>query len=225
VDKGIPVVLGEFAAMKRDQTVCADLDLHLASREHFYQVVTKSALDHGLLPFAWEIGMAEGLLFDRTTPAVGDPQVLDAMLVGAGKLVGLSNRPHSWTVSNEATDMDTTAYMGLTLNQAGAAATYNFATPMKWSGATLKVVLNFDQAFVSDRNGGMEGLLQFFTYSNGQVASEWNCWTGYKVLVAGRDTEFTCSTFSIPDATAVGIQFFAKTGAVTIKRASIKLAQ
>ena len=89
----------------------------------------------------------------------------------------------------------------------------------------MKVVLNFDQAFVSDRNGGMDGLFQFFTYSDGWAASEWNCWTGYKTLVAGQDTEFTCSAFNIQNAVGLGIQFFANTGSVTIKRATIKLAQ
>jgi xyloglucan-specific exo-beta-1,4-glucanase len=225
VDKGVPVVLGEFAAMKRNSTVCADMDLHLASREHFFEVVTRSALAHGILPFAWEVGVAEGLVFDRKTPAVGDTQVVDAMLVGAGKLLGLSNRPHSWNVSSDATDIDSSAYMQLAINKEGAAATYNFASPVNWSGATLKVVLNFDQAFVTDRNGGMEGLFQFFTFSDGWTASEWNCWTGYKTLVAGQDTEFTCSAFGIPNAVGLGIQFFAKTGSVTIKRANIKLAQ
>jgi hypothetical protein len=87
------------------------------------------------------------------------------------------------------------------------------------------VVLNFDQAFVSDRNGGMDGILQFFTYSDGWGTSEFNCWTGYKALVAGQDTEFTCSAFNLQNAVGLGIQFFAKTGSVTIKRASIKLAQ
>jgi hypothetical protein len=147
------------------------------------------------------------------------------MLVGAGKVVGLSNRPHSWIVSNEAADSSSTAYMQATLNQAGAAATFNFANPMNLSGATLKVVLNFDQAFVSDRNGGMDGILQFFSFVDGSTASEWKCWTGQKALVAGQDTDFTCSAFGIPNAARLGIQFFAKTGAVTIKRATIKLAQ
>jgi endoglucanase len=225
VDKGVPVVLGEFAAMKRNSTVCADMDLHLASREHFFEVVTRSALAHGLLPFAWEVGVAEGLVFDRKTPAVGDTQVVDAMLVGAGKLVGLSNRPHSWKVSSDARDIDSSAYMQFTLNKEGAAATYDFANPVNWSGASLKVVLNFDQAFVTDRNGGMEGLFQFFTFSDAWTASEWKCWTGNKALVAGQDTEFTCSAFGIPNAVGLGIEFFAKTGSVTIKRANIKLAQ
>ncbi|GJI87574.1 cellulase family glycosylhydrolase [Duganella hordei] len=222
VDQGIPVMLGEFAAMKRNQSICADLDLHLASREHFYQYVTKSALANGLLPVAWEIGMAEGLLFDRTTPAVGDPQVLDAMLVGAGKALGLSNRPNSWTLSAGATNSSSTAYMGLTLNQAGAAAAYTFANPVNWSGKTLKVVLNFDQAFVADRNGGMDALFQFYTYSAGWAASEWKCWTANKELVAGQDTEFTCSDFNVQNAEAVGIQFVGSAGSVTIKRAIIQ---
>jgi hypothetical protein len=222
VDQGIPVVLGEYAAMLRYPKTCADYDLHLASREYFWRYVTKSALDHGLLPFAWEVGRDEGYLFDRHTPAVGDKQVIDAVLVGAGKAIATSNRPHSWTLSSEATDTSSTAYMGLTLKQANAIASYSFANPVNWSGKTLKVVLNFDQAFVSDRNGGMADLFQFYTFSNGGAASEWKCWTANKVLVAGQDAEFTCSAFSIENAVGLGIQFAGKAGSVTIKRAIIK---
>ncbi|SFV17925.1 cellulase family glycosylhydrolase [Pseudoduganella namucuonensis] len=222
VDQGIPVVLGEFAAMKRTSATCADMDLHLASREHFYQYVTKSALDHGLLPIAWEIGMAEGLLFDRATPAVGDPQVLDAILVGVGKAIATSNRPNSWTVNGSATDHSSTAYMGLTINQAQAAAAYEFANPVNWSGKTLKVVLNFDQAFISNRNGGMADLFQFYTYSTGWAASEWKCMISNKVLVAGQDTEFTCSGFGLQNAKGLGILFSGTAGSVIIKRAIIK---
>lgn len=222
VDQGIPVVLGEFAAIKRSAAQCADMDLHLASREHFYQVVTSSALAHGLLPFAWEIGMAEGLLFDRVTPAVGDPQVLDAMLVGAGKARATSNRPNSWSLSGGATNNSSTAYMGLTLNQAGGAAAFDFSTPLNWTGKTLKVVLTVDQAFISNRNGGAANLLQFYTYSSGWGANEFKCLTANKVLVAGQDTEFTCSGFSIPNAAGVGILFSGAGGSVIIKRAIIK---
>jgi len=177
------------------------------------------------LPFYWEIGVNPALLFDRSTPAVGDPELLDGFLVGAGKAVALKAGPHSWTVNSDATDISSDSNMQVTLNQAGAGLGYSFANPVNWSGATLKVVLNFDQAFVSDRNGGMDGILQFFTYSDGWGTSEFNCWTGYKALVAGQDTEFTCSAFNLQNAVGLGIQFFAKTGAVTIKRATIKLAQ
>jgi endoglucanase len=99
VDQGIPVLLGEYAAMLRWPQTCADYDLHLASREYFWKYVTKSAVAHGLLPFGWETGGLEGYLIDRATPAVHDTQVVDAMLVGAGKAIGLSNRPNSWNLS------------------------------------------------------------------------------------------------------------------------------
>jgi endoglucanase len=178
-----------------------------------------------MLPFYWEIGVDPGLLFDRSTPAVGDAQILDGLLVGAGKAIALKVGPHNWTVNSDATDTSTASNMQLTFNKAGAVAGYDFAAPLNWSGASLRVVLNVDQAFVSDRNGGMDGLFQIFTYSDGWAASEWNCWTGYKTLVAGQDTEFTCSAFGIPNAVGLGIQFFANAGSATIKRATIKLAQ
>jgi hypothetical protein len=222
VDQGIPVVLGEYAAMLRWPQTCADYDLHLASREHFWKYVTKSAVAHGLLPFGWEVGRAEGHLFDRDTPAVHDKQVVDAMLVGAGKAIGTSNRPRSWNLNGSATDSSSTAYMRLTINQAQAAASYNFETPVNWSGKTLKVVLNFDQAFVSNRNGGMADLLQFYTYNGDWTASQWNCLTSNKVLVAGQDTEFTCSGFGVQNAAGMGILFSGTAGSVTIKRALIK---
>ena len=224
-DQGIPVVLGEFAAMLRTQLTGDDMALHRASRAYYSQYVTHSALAHGMLPFYWEIGVDPGLLFDRSTPAVGDSQILDGLLIGAGKAVALKAGPHSWTVNSDAADTSTASSMQVTVNKAGGAAGYDFASPVNWNGATLKLVLNFDQAFVTDRNGGMDGLLQIFTYSDGWATSDWKCWTGYKVLVAGQDTEFTCSALNIPNAVGLGVQFFANTGSVTIKRANIKLAQ
>ena len=161
-------------------------------------------------------------MFDRSTPAVGDQQTLDALLVGAGKAIGLDSRAHRWTVSSGATNTSSGLNMQFALSQAGAAAGYTFASPVNWTGATLKVVLNFDQAFVSDRNGGTDPILQFYTYSNGWAASQFKCWTANKVLVAGQDTEFTCSDFSLQNAVGVGIQFIGGTGSVTIKRALIK---
>lgn len=222
VDQGVPVLLGEFAAMLRSPQTCAEYDLHLASREYFWKYVTKSAVEHGLMPIAWEVGKAEGYLIDRYTPAVHDTQVVDAMLVGSGKAIGTSNRPHSWSLNGNATDSSSTAYMGLTINQSNAAASFNFDSPVNWSGKTLKVILNFDQAFVSNRNGGMADLLQFYTYSPGWAAAEWNCLTSNKALVAGQDTEFTCSSFGVQNAVGMGILFSGTAGSVTIKRAIIK---
>lgn len=80
VDQGIPVIVGEFSAHKRSNPV--DLNLHLASRAFWFKYVTKKARDNGLIPFMWDTG---GLL-DRSTLAVLDQPVLDAVLEGAGKI-------------------------------------------------------------------------------------------------------------------------------------------
>jgi hypothetical protein len=133
--------------------------------------------------------------------------------------------PNSWTLNGSATDNSSTANMRFTLNQEGAAAAYTFANPVNWSGKTLKVVLNFDQAFVSDRNGGMAELFQFYTHSADWTAAEFKCMTANKALVAGQDTEFTCSAFGIPNATAVGILFSGTAGSVTIKSAVVEEVQ
>ncbi|GAA0564078.1 glycoside hydrolase family 5 protein [Rhizomicrobium electricum] len=78
--KGIPVVLGEFGAPIHKQA--RDLKLSLASRAHWMEYVTRQARANGLLPFLWDIGD----LIDRRTGAVKDPQGLEALLKGAGKL-------------------------------------------------------------------------------------------------------------------------------------------
>jgi aryl-phospho-beta-D-glucosidase BglC (GH1 family) len=78
VDKGIPVVLGEYGAMRRNLTGDA-LVLHLASRAFYFKYVTKQANTYGLLPFFWDTG---GLL-NRETNIVADQQSLDALIQGA----------------------------------------------------------------------------------------------------------------------------------------------
>jgi hypothetical protein len=45
-----------------------------------------------MLPFMWEVGVDPGLFFDRSTPAVGDQQTLDALLAGAGKAIVLDTK-------------------------------------------------------------------------------------------------------------------------------------
>jgi aryl-phospho-beta-D-glucosidase BglC (GH1 family) len=55
VDKGIPVVLGEFGAIRRDLTGDA-LALHLKSRAAFLKYVVKQSKANGLIPFYWDAG-------------------------------------------------------------------------------------------------------------------------------------------------------------------------
>ncbi|MCK9183036.1 MAG: glycoside hydrolase family 5 protein [Fibrobacteraceae bacterium] len=57
VNQGIPVILGEFGAIKRLSTLSGDnLQRHLNSRAAYYGYVAKSAKAHGLVPIAWDTG-------------------------------------------------------------------------------------------------------------------------------------------------------------------------
>lgn len=56
VDKGIPVLLGEFGAIRRTTLTGDALTLHLNSRAYYLKTVVKTAKANGLLPF---IGMKE----------------------------------------------------------------------------------------------------------------------------------------------------------------------
>ncbi|QEI14259.1 glycoside hydrolase family 5 protein [Cellvibrio japonicus] len=87
VDQGIPVVLGEFSAMRRTNLTGDALTLHLAGRAYYHKYVTQQALARGLLPFYWDNGGNDNFssgIFNRQQNTVFDQQVLDALLEGAG---------------------------------------------------------------------------------------------------------------------------------------------
>lgn len=79
VDKGIPVVLGEYGAMRRTSLTGDALALHLASRAYYLKYVTKQARLNGILPFNWDTGE----LLSRQNNTVLDQQALDALVQGA----------------------------------------------------------------------------------------------------------------------------------------------
>lgn len=88
VDKGIPVILGEYAAMRRTSLTGDALALHLASRAYYLKYVTQQALANGLTPFYWDAGGLDNFgsgIFNRPAHKVFDQQALDALLQGAGK--------------------------------------------------------------------------------------------------------------------------------------------
>lgn len=83
VDKGVPVLLGEYAASLRT-TLPEHLEKeHIRSRNHYLYYVTQSALKHGLIPFYWDngaIGNNASGLFDRGKLTVAHPDALAAIL-------------------------------------------------------------------------------------------------------------------------------------------------
>lgn len=81
VDRGIPVILGEFGAIRRTEHPGAEA-YRLAWNTH----IARSARAHGLVPVYWDAGAATGNhsmgLFDRSTGAQIHPEIISA-LVGA----------------------------------------------------------------------------------------------------------------------------------------------
>ncbi len=86
VDKGYPVILGEFAATRRSNLTGDDLVHHLASRAYYHQYVAQQAKNYGLVPFYWDNGSTANFgsgLFDRNTSKIFDKQSLTGLLQGA----------------------------------------------------------------------------------------------------------------------------------------------
>lgn len=85
IDQGIPVILGEFGAIRRSDLTGDALSLHLDSRAYYLKSVVKQAKANGLLPFYWDEGSKEhngfGII-DRTNNTVFDQQALTALLQG-----------------------------------------------------------------------------------------------------------------------------------------------
>lgn len=83
VDSGYPVILGEYASTLRSELSSAALDLHVKSRNHYLNYVTKSALEHGMIPVYWDNGHTGNLgsgLFNRATGSIGHPDALEALV-------------------------------------------------------------------------------------------------------------------------------------------------
>jgi aryl-phospho-beta-D-glucosidase BglC (GH1 family) len=83
VDKGIPVILGEYAAWRRNAINNAnylpkDLEMHNQSVEYWTKYVTKQAKANGIIPYYWEIGF----MLDRANNVVKDQAMLDALIAG-----------------------------------------------------------------------------------------------------------------------------------------------
>lgn len=83
--KGIPVILGEFAATRRLNLTGEALELHLKSRAYYNEYVVRKAKANGMVPFYWDNGGtgndASGI-FDRRNNKVYDQLVLDGLLKG-----------------------------------------------------------------------------------------------------------------------------------------------
>lgn len=88
VNKGIPVILGEYGVIRRLSLTGADLTNHQAARAYYLNYVTKFAKSNGLVPCYWDNGGNDNNsfgLFTRTTGAVFDRPCLNAIMEGAAQ--------------------------------------------------------------------------------------------------------------------------------------------
>jgi len=108
LDKNIPVLVGEFGAMKRMTLTGDSLRLSILGRRHFYNYVVKSALDKGMIPALWDAGgKGDGTMtvFDRTKDgAVYDLGLLNAVRTAAG-LSKLSGDTSEWILPTGSNSM------------------------------------------------------------------------------------------------------------------------
>lgn len=81
--KGIPVILGEYAATYRSSLPANVLEDHKKARNYYLNYVTKTAKSYGLIPFYWDNGgtgnNASGV-FDRPNLTVAHPDALEALI-------------------------------------------------------------------------------------------------------------------------------------------------
>ena len=88
VSKGVPVIVGEWGAMKRTgyaDLTGTELNRHLASRTYFSKYVTDKANALGLKPYWWDAGGTGSntmWLFDRSTAVMIDPDNVNALTGG-----------------------------------------------------------------------------------------------------------------------------------------------
>jgi aryl-phospho-beta-D-glucosidase BglC (GH1 family) len=87
VDIGIPVILGEFGAIRRTISDNANWQqLHYESRAYFNRYVTEQAKNYGMVPFYWDEGSLTNHGFgmiDRNQLEVGDQLLHDALMEGS----------------------------------------------------------------------------------------------------------------------------------------------
>lgn len=79
VDKGIPVILGEYGAITIRTGLGANQEAHDKSRNLYDETVTREAKNHGLVPFYWETGR----VVNRHTGEIKDHYAMDGILKGA----------------------------------------------------------------------------------------------------------------------------------------------
>jgi len=96
IDKGIPVIVGEYGAFRRDLSKLSppeplsDQALHNASIKSFYRYFVKAAMNKGIITYCWDTGG----VFNFSTGKTNDKDVLSSIQQGvkdASPILGTTN--------------------------------------------------------------------------------------------------------------------------------------
>lgn len=89
VDKGYPVILGEYGANWREFTNSSIQKKHDASLWLFHKTINEEAIKRGIIPYVWDINTPNrygtgGIMciIDRSKPSVFDTNSLDGIMAG-----------------------------------------------------------------------------------------------------------------------------------------------
>jgi hypothetical protein len=128
VDKGVPIIIGEYGAWKRSTLASgADRALHIKSVEYFDYYMVNASLKNGAIPFCWDTNMG---LFDRSTGKILDHGMINAMMQGS-KNIPVSVR----TSRNPVCQGDTSVIYSIPLVQ---------NVKYKWTYSGTGVTINND---------------------------------------------------------------------------------
>jgi aryl-phospho-beta-D-glucosidase BglC (GH1 family) len=100
IDRGIPVIIGEYGVATRP-------NLDLTSRQYYLEYTSSAAAENGIKTFYWDNGFLGNngfALFNRNNGAIVDQGALQAVVRGAGGGGGTS---HALTVSRAGTGTGT----------------------------------------------------------------------------------------------------------------------
>ena len=113
VDKGIPVVLGEYGANWREFSNTAIQKKHDASIRLFHKTINEEAVKRGIIPYVWDINNPNrygtgGIMciIDRSVPKVFDSNSLEGIMEGCsaatwgGPATGIQKIPFVYPAAN-----------------------------------------------------------------------------------------------------------------------------
>jgi uncharacterized protein YjdB/aryl-phospho-beta-D-glucosidase BglC (GH1 family) len=144
VDKGVPVILGEYGAWKRGTLASgADRELHNKSIEYYYYYMVNSALKNGAIPFCWDVGS----LFDRGTGKLNDRVLVDGMVRAATDTIPATGVTIGQTINSLA--ISTTASLTATVSPSNATH-----KTIIWTSDNPSVATVSSTGFVTALGGG-----------------------------------------------------------------------